>query len=286
MRVIRRDAKLPLDYKRDFSLRTAQEDDYDELIRGSFVLYEGGELKVVYLDLKDDLFCAPIFEQMQAALYRIKYSDTKRTGEGLWSKSRTFGYRPRITIRNDYCAATSLAVRSPEDHAAIAAGVEIVARFYREFNPDLYARHAAMTEAKARPEYRLEGGAYTSGIINSNNPLHYHFDKGNYRNVWSGMLGFKQDIDGGYLSMPEYRIAAEIGDRSLFLFDGQGILHGVTPIRLLSPDARRFTVVYYSLKAIWQCLSPGEEIARIQRKRVEREEKRLQERLVMADANA
>jgi len=58
------------------------------------------------------------------------------------------------------------------------------------------------------------------------------------------------------------------------LFDGQSILHGVTPITKTSEDAVRFTVVYYSLKQMWSCESPGDEIQRMRMKRAEIEIKK------------
>lgn len=75
--------------------------------------------------------------------------------------------------------------------------------------------------------------------------------------------------------MPEYGIGLEIGNRSVTLFDGQAVLHGVTPITKLRDDATRFTVVYYSLRQMWKCEPLGAELARIRRKKTERERKRL-----------
>jgi len=72
--------------------------------------------------------------------------------------------------------------------------------------------------------------------------------------VWSNMLGFKRHCEGGYLAVPEYDLALEIADNSLSMFDGQNLLHGVTPMRLTSDGAHRFTIVFYSLKGVWQCL--------------------------------
>jgi hypothetical protein len=134
--------------------------------------------------------------------------------------------------------------------------------------------HEGITAEKVQPDYRMAGTAFTSGIANDNNPLWYHFDTGNYPGVWSGMLTLRQGVEGGYLSMPEWDVGLRVADKSLLLFDGQGLLHGVTPITKTSETGRRFTVVYYSLKGMWKCLPPKAELERIRRVRTEREEKR------------
>ena len=110
---------------------------------------------------------------------------------------------------------------------------------------------------------------FTSGIVNHNNPLKYHFDSGNYNGVWSAMFAFKRDIEGGHLACPEIDVAFKCSNFSLVMFDGQSILHGVTPIKKMKPDAVRYTVVYYSLKAMWSCDSPSDELERMRSKRQE-----------------
>jgi len=127
---------------------------------------------------------------------------------------------------------------------------------------------------KVLKDYQIENTPFTSGIINKDNQLKYHFDTGNFKDVYSCMLGFKEDILGGYLALPEYNCAFEIEDNSLFIFDGQNILHGVTPFEKLTEKSYRYTIVYYSLKRMWQCLPINDEVVRIRNKRLEIEERR------------
>ena len=55
------------------------------------------------------------------------------------------------------------------------------------------------------------------------------------------------------------------------MFDGQGIMHGVTPITYESPLSYRYSIVYYSLKQMWKCLTIDEELVRIRNKKTQRE---------------
>lgn len=87
--------------------------------------------------------------------------------------------------------------------------------------------------------------------------------------------GFINVIEGGRLSIPEYDIKLEIADDTLVIFNGQEILHGVTPIKKTHPKGYRYTVVYYSMEQMWKCDSLNEETDRIRKKKKEREFKRL-----------
>ena len=89
------------------------------------------------------------------------------------------------------------------------------------------------------------------------------------------MVAFKSNTKGGYLSLPQYGVGFEIANNSLMLFDGQKILHGVTPFKLLSKAAYRISIVYYSLQQMWKCEPLNAELARIKDVRTELEKKRL-----------
>jgi hypothetical protein len=145
----------------------------------------------------------------------------------------------------------------------------VVARYYAQYGPRVYARHAKLARS-VLPEWTLEGTAFTSGITSRDNPPTLPLRYRRFRNVWSIMLSFKRGVRGGYLSVPEYDLCFEIADRSLLMFDGQGLVHGVTPF-WIRPGGHRYILVYYSAQQMWRCLPPGEELARIRRHQAERE---------------
>jgi len=281
MRIFNFDDRRKLDFE-DYKLRIAKAKDVSEIVREPFLLYERDKLLIAYFHLEDDAFARPylsgiwrslrptVFEAVPQADHR--FPEHYRS-EGLPHTSRTFAYMPRVTTRRDYCTTAKLAMEFPATHKAVTRAARVIGRYYAAINPNLYAEHRGQAE-RVPDDYQIEDGPFTSGIINRNNQLRYHFDRGNFEGVWSAMLGFKRDISGGYLALPEFDIAAEISDRSLFFFDGQAILHGVTPIRRMSPAAERYTIVYYSMKMMWNCEPLGTEVARIRRKRTVREYKR------------
>tara|TARA_Y100000588_G_C14233890_1_gene916409 strand:- start:561 stop:1406 length:846 start_codon:yes stop_codon:yes gene_type:complete len=247
-----------------FKTRSAVEADYSELITEDCALYENGRLILLYVTPKESL------EYLRSACDQISYSHDMRSS-GMVTTSRVFGFEPRKALRKDFCSTTSLATESPEQHDAIMGAGKLVSKYYSKLNPSLYCYHDSMSRKKLSAQYRVEGMPFTSGIVNKNNPLKYHFDAGNYESVWSGMVTLKSGISGGHIALPEFNIGVELKDRTFFMFDGQGILHGVTPIKRHHVDAMRYTVVYYSLKQMWKCETITDELIRIRKRRTERE---------------
>lgn len=269
-------SKKDLDLK-EYIKRSAKETDYDTLITEPTMLMVDGEIKVVYDHLNFDT------SSIVDALRRVKYATGKRS-RGLVSTSRILGYRPRNEMRQNYCSTTSLAGEAPKEHKIVADFALQLEQFYKKHNPDGYQRHKQTAEEKIRKDWRIEGESiFTSGIINKNNPLKYHFDTGNFTDVYSMMTVFKAGIEGGYLALPEYGIGFALPNNSVFMFDGQGILHGVTPIKYTSPAGYRYSVVYYTLKRMWQCLEINEEIARVRTEKTIKERVRMEVPLTEAD---
>jgi hypothetical protein len=256
-----------------FAQRRANESDCSTILKDEFRLVDGDSGKVVCLYVKPNEDAAAL-EEIFECCKKVKYQETYRTS-GLKTTSRIFGYNPRNAIRKDFCSSTSFATEQPAQHGKIMAGGAIAAKHYALHNPELYGEHLKTTQEKVVEDYRLAEVPFTSGIINDNNPLCYHFDSGNFKEVWSAMIVLKRDIGGGYLAMPEYDVACEVKDKTIFYFDGQNILHGVTPIKKLQPDSRRFSIVYYSLRAMWNCAPLREEIARARMRREQVEMRRL-----------
>ena len=255
--------------KKDYIRRHARESDYSTLIKDSCRIEDrdSGELLGVYINLPK----TP--SQLLKALMSMKYSKNRRTG-GLTTTSAIFGYRPREVIRNDFCSSTVTAKTYPQQHAVVCKYAEELDKLYAKHCPDVYEEHKAIAEEKILPEWRITHTPFSSGIINKDNQLNYHLDSGNFTGMYSNMVAFKNNVKGGHLSLPEYDIGLEIGNNSVTLFDGQKIVHGVTPIKKLSKTAYRYSVVYYTLKNMWKCEPIGEELARIKRVRTEREKRR------------
>jgi len=260
---------LDLNYK-DYIKRPAHPKDYTNLIKGDAIVIDSStnEIVVVYMKLPEKEI-----KLLREVVKRVHYQKTRRTS-GLSTDSRIFGYMPRETIRKDYCSSSALVRDQPKYHAIIANFGARLAQYYQQLAPEVYTEHKKIADEKILPEWRIKGSPFTSGIINKNTQLNYHFDTGNFRDVYSNMIAFKNQCEGGYLAFPMYDMALEIGDGTIAFFNGQKHLHGVTPFTK-GVGGYRFTLVYYTLQQMWKCDPVDEEVARIRDRKTNREKNRV-----------
>lgn len=200
--------------------------------------------------------------EIKAAIKSVPYDVSERTA-GLKSTSRIFGFMPRNTIRKDFCAATAMAFNEPKQHKVFTKFAKLLAEKYFFHANETYRNHTETVRKEILPEWVIPETPFTSGIVNKNNPLKYHYDSGNYDGCFSCMLVIQKNIGGGHLSIPEWDLKFALPDGAFFLFDGQSVLHGVTPIKPLNAKSYRYSVVYYTLKLMKNCLPPDQEIKRI-----------------------
>lgn len=251
-----------------FKKRTALESDADEVIDYDCLITSNGVPKILYIKLNNNT------DPLRWAVRTIKYSAGKRT-RGLLSQSTIFGYRPRIATRKTYCSSTALSYSFPKQHYFIVDYAKELSTYYNNYFPDVFNKHTEEIKKRVMDEWTIAGTPFTSGIINKDNPLKYHHDRGNFKGVLSNMIAFKKGMKGGRLVIPEYGIKLEIDDNTLTVFDGQSIMHGVSPFQKIDEGGYRYTIVYYSLEQMWKCNTISEELTRIRVLKKSREHKRL-----------
>lgn len=250
-----------------FLFTTPERTQYDRLVAEDTNVYVKDKLTIIYRRYNEDDL------DMVSTLHRIKFSGGERTG-GLKVRRRVFGFQPRIALRNDYCSIATLATDDPAAHETIFDMGRKLSALYAEALPEGHAKHAAIMDAKVLPEWRIPGTVYTSGIINENSALGYHFDTGNFKECWSGMVVFPSRVKGGELILPEFRLAFGFEKPAIIFFDGQAILHGVGSLHR-PKVGYRYSIVFYSLKNVCNCLALQQEIERAKDMRTVREKRRL-----------
>lgn len=192
----------------------------------------------------------------------VKFSTSPRTNK-IKTHAAPFGAKPANRLKDNFCSQASMAETAPKANSVFKEfGIEI-AKVYRDVFPEIYAQNLIEINKKDKeilPEYILEETPFTSGIVNKENALAYHYDKGNFAGMQSAMIVLCNNIQGGHLVLPEYDIAFRIQNNTLVLFDGQKVLHGVSKIVKSNPRGYRYSIVYYSMKELWKCLTKEEEI--------------------------
>lgn|SRR3990167_383491 len=255
-----------VDYKK-YVKRPAKESDFETLIREDCILTdENGKLILLYFKFPNDT------SELVKACKEIPYETSQRSG-GLKTTSRIFGFDPFTGIRKPYCSATSLAIKFPKQHKVITKFGEQINEIYQKYLPEAYNKHKVIAEEKIEVGWRIPKTPFTSGIINKNNQLNYHFDSGNFQGVYSNMIVLKNNVAGGYLSLPTYGVGLECANNTLVMFDGQSILHGVTPIKFFGQGAYRYSLIYYTLQSMWNCDDLTTELAKVRNRRIKIEKR-------------
>tara|TARA_R100000655_G_scaffold9883_2_gene24304 strand:+ start:2002 stop:2811 length:810 start_codon:yes stop_codon:yes gene_type:complete len=93
------------------------------------------------------------------------------------------------------------------------------------------------------------GNMYTSSISNFNIAAPFHRDTGNIVGTVNIILTKRNNANGGCLNVPDYNLTFEQADNSMLVYPAWKNIHGVTPIKQISEDGYRNSLIFYPLKA-------------------------------------
>lgn len=211
-------------------------------------------------------------------LRKVKFPNPITAGRRLSGVSAgaslTFGFLPKrpIQINCQTCRSAAIYRDYPDVAKELTGLAQSAWNQLKEHNPDRW-QHLKEKTAEILDCWKIPGTGFTSGIINKNTPLRYHYDAGNYEASWSAMMWACSGATGGALAIPEYNVRIKLEDGAWLFFCGQGAMHGVTPIRLLSKSSYRYSIVFYSNMEMRNCKSFAEEIEEAKRRRTVSESK-------------
>ncbi len=119
----------------------------------------------------------------------------------------------------------------------------------RGFAELLPTRHAAQREAadKIDPAFLVPETVFTTITVNKTFRTAAHRDAGDFSNGLSNLLVLSNNgnYKGGYLILPEVRIAVNVRPGDLLLVNNHEYIHGNTPIELQDDVAERISLVCY-----------------------------------------
>tara|TARA_Y100001973_G_C5181928_1_gene325415 strand:- start:42 stop:851 length:810 start_codon:yes stop_codon:yes gene_type:complete len=93
------------------------------------------------------------------------------------------------------------------------------------------------------------GNMYTSSISNYNISAPFHRDTGNIEGTVNIILTKRNNANGGCLNVPDYNATFEQADNSMLVYPAWRNIHGVTPIKQISDNGYRNSLIFYPLKA-------------------------------------
>jgi hypothetical protein len=233
----------------------------DRIIKNDTIIQENGEVIIIYKILTADQIA-----KVKRLVKNTKYSKSARSN-GIPTQSAIFGSLPRVPYRNDYCRITADTKTQRKIAYEILEFSKIIDDVYKDLLPAQHELNLQIVRSNVEQDYIIKDTPFTTINFNVNHAIKYHRDTGNFKDVYSNVLIIKEDVIGGHLICPEYNIGFEQSDGALILFNGQNIIHGVTPIKQISDKGFRASCVFYSLATMKNCYPYEAELERIKKVR-------------------
>lgn len=260
------------------------DDAYNVLLTGPCRVYEpNGKLLAVYLP---GAMAGHITEAQYEVLHSLrrettnnrgmasgtlgtKVGEQKRTYFGHVSSNILGAFEPAGTFK--FCRTTAWTGRHLPEWRLLQPALAHVASLMEQWAPD---RHAAQMEeiSATHPDWVVPGTPFTTITVNNTYPTGVHTDKGDLDKGISTIFTLRRgQYTGGRLVLPEFRLAVDMQDNDLLIFNAHQ-WHGNTALicacgekRTKSCDdcgAERISVVSYMRTAMTKCGSEAEETRR------------------------
>jgi hypothetical protein len=183
-------------------------------------------------------------ERKEEALgvYETYVSDTSYANVVLSGIAGWFDRYPRIP----YGRATAYTQQSYDKFKLSFPFLQTLDRGFAELLPQ---RHSAQRAAanKIDPAFLVPETVFTTITVNKTFRTAAHRDAGDFTNGLSNLLVLSNNgnYTGGYLILPEVRIAVNVRPGDLLLVNNHEYIHGNTPIELQDDTAERISLVCY-----------------------------------------
>lgn len=204
---------------------------YDTLITEPTLVFANDKPVAAYFAPSINMY--PLLQ----AVSNVKIGSTLKNGIKVFQ--RQFGW----------CGSeTDFRKKYEHEWGVISDFAELILQGYHIAFPDRLIDHQREANHISE-EKRIRNTPFTNGLINKDSAVPYHFDRGNFEGACTCTYNLNDDIEGGYLVFPQLRTAFKCANNTACVFDGDLLLHGVTPIRKQSELGYRYSVLYYTMKS-------------------------------------
>tara|TARA_R100001443_G_scaffold19363_2_gene30849 strand:+ start:8771 stop:9634 length:864 start_codon:yes stop_codon:yes gene_type:complete len=151
-----------------------------------------------------------------------------------------------------YCRLTAFSGREMDKYKKLFPLFVFIGDEMKKVAP---ARYNAQMEFinRTHQDWVIPNTPFTTVTVNNSYPTGVHTDKGDLDEGISTLACIKKgDIAGGYLVLPEYRIAFKMEHKDLLIFDAHQ-WHGNTELIKNSEDGERISVVCYYRTRMEDC---------------------------------
>jgi hypothetical protein len=166
-----------------------------------------------------------------------------------WSPRQKFvfnklKYKPQVDVR-----VCRFNMDSPEKYEKTIPLLEQISKLYKKITPSYFKKQN--TKAK-QTHFRIGNTAFTTVTTNINFRTTVHRDKGDDEEGFGNLVVFEKQgkYTGGETCFPQYGIGIDVRDGDFLLMDVHEP-HGNLPIKKLTKDAERMSIVCYLRRGVW-----------------------------------
>jgi hypothetical protein len=115
---------------------------------------------------------------------------------------------------------------------------------FKQLYPEMHLKMKKRVNTKNNKQWVFHDTVFTTATVNKNFQTAMHKDKGNWE--WSAIAIHQNDIKGGYILFPEYRLKVKVEDGSVLFGPMNDLYHLNTEIKYKDKDSYRLSIVYYT----------------------------------------
>ena len=179
----------------------------------------------------------------EAIRVKSKLTSTTSYAQAVWSGiAGYFDRYPRIP----YGRATAFTEKNPEKFAMGFPFLQKLSDGFKQLLPERFAKQKEACD-KMDPKFIIPGTVFTTATVNKTFRTAAHRDAGDLNEGFSNLTVVSNNgkYKGGYLVLPEYRVAVNIRPGDLLLINNHEGIHGNTEMTVEDPEAERISFVCY-----------------------------------------
>ena len=179
----------------------------------------------------------------EAIRVKSKLTSTTSYAQAVWSGiAGYFDRYPRIP----YGRATAFTEKNPEKFAMGFPFLQKLSDGFKQLLPERFAKQKEACD-KMDPKFIIPGTVFTTATVNKTFRTAAHRDAGDLNEGFSNLTVVSNNgkYKGGYLVLPEYKVAVNIRPGDLLLINNHEGIHGNTEMTVEDPEAERISFVCY-----------------------------------------
>jgi hypothetical protein len=166
-----------------------------------------------------------------------------------WSPRQKFVFnklkeKPLVDVR-----VCKFNMDSPEKYEKTIPLLEQISKLYKKLTPVFFK---SQNDKAKQTQFRIGNTAFTTVTTNINFRTTVHYDKGDDEEGFGNLVVFEKQgkYTGGETCFPQYGIGVDVREGDFLLMDVHEP-HGNLPIKKLTKDAERMSIVCYLRKGVW-----------------------------------